>query len=41
MRNEIIIQNGSLEEFLMSLVKNLGREEITTSIIYQKKSFKL
>ena len=31
MRNEILIQNGSLEEFLMSLVENLGREEITTA----------
>ena len=31
MRNEILIQNGSLEEFLMSLIENLGRDEITTA----------
>ena len=37
MRNEILIQNGSLEEFLMSLVENLGREEITAS--YFSKDF--
>ena len=41
MRNEIIIQNGSLEQFLMSLIKNLGREEITTASYLSKKSFKL
>ena len=28
MRNEILIQNGTLEEFLMSLLENLGRNEI-------------
>ena len=31
MRNEILIENGSLEEFLMSLIENLGRGEITTA----------
>ena len=31
MRNEILIENGSLEEFLMSLIENLGRDEITTA----------
>ena len=36
MRNEILIQNGSLEEFLMSLVENLGREEITTLVTFKK-----
>ena len=40
MRNEILIQNGSLEEFLMSLVENLGREEITTASYLSKKFIK-
>ena len=31
MRNEILIINGTLDEFLMSLLKNLGRDEITTA----------
>ena len=39
MRNEILIQNGSLEEFLMSLVENLGREEITTASFLSKKIY--
>ena len=39
MRNEILIQNGSLEEFLMSLVENLGREEITTASYLSKKIY--
>ena len=37
MRNEILIKNGSLEEFLMSLIENLGREEITTASYLSKK----
>ncbi len=41
MRNEIIIQNGSLEEFLMSLIKNLGREEITTASYLSKRIFQI
>jgi len=41
MRNEILIQNGSLEEFLMSLVKNLGRDEITTASYISKKTFQI
>ena len=41
MRNEILIQNGSLEEFLMSLVENLGREEITTASYLSKKIYQL
>ena len=40
MRNEILIKNGSLEEFLMSLIENLGREEITTASFFQKKFMK-
>jgi len=31
MRNEIIIENATMKEFLMDLVKNLGRNEITTA----------
>ena len=31
MRNEIEIENTTMKEFLMDLVKNLGRGEITTS----------
>ena len=30
MRNEIAIENATMKEFLMDLVKNLGRGEITT-----------
>ena len=41
MRNEILIQNGNLEEFLMSLVENLGREEITTASYLSKKIYQL
>ncbi len=41
MRNEIIIQNGTLEEFLMSLIKNLGREEITTASYFSKRIFQV
>ena len=39
MRNEILIQNGSLEDFLMSLVENLGRDEITTASYLSKKIY--
>ena len=41
MKNEIEIKNGSLENFLMSLVKNLGREEITTASYLSKKIFSI
>ena len=37
MRNEIIIENGSLKDFLMDLIKNLGREEVTTASLFSKK----
>ena len=37
MRNEILIQNGTLEEFLMSLLENLGRNEITAASYLFKK----
>ena len=39
MRNEILIENGSLEEFLMSLIENLGRDEITTASYFSKKIY--
>ena len=41
MRNEILIQNGTLEEFLMLLLKNLGRNEITTASYLSKKLFEV
>ncbi len=41
MNDEIIIENASLKEFLMSLVKNLGRKEITTASLVSKKIFQL
>ena len=39
MKNEIEILNGSLEKFLMSLVENLGRKEITTASYLSKRIF--
>ena len=36
-RNEIEIENGSLKDFLMHLVKNLGRNEITSASYISKK----
>ncbi len=41
MRNEIEIKNASLDQFLMSLVENLGREEITTASYFFKKIFQI
>ena len=41
MRNEIIIENGSLKDFLMDLVKNLGRGEISTASLITKKIFQV
>ncbi len=41
MRNEIIIENASLKDFLMSLIKNLGREEITSASYISKKIFQI
>ena len=37
MRNEIIIENASLKEFLMELIKNLGRREVSTASYISKK----
>ena len=39
MRNEIEIENASMKDFLMDLLKNLGRDEISTSSIIAKKLF--
>ena len=38
MRGEIIIENASLKEFLMDLVKNLGRGEVSTASCNNKKN---
>jgi cyclopropane-fatty-acyl-phospholipid synthase len=39
MRNEIIIENASLKEFLMELIKNLGRREVSSASYISKKIF--
>ena len=39
MRNEIIIENASLKEFLMQLIKNLGRGEVSSASFISKKIF--
>ena len=39
MRGEIIIENATLKEFMMLLIKNLGRKEITTASYISKKMF--
>ena len=41
MRNEIVIENASLKEFLMDLVKNLGRREVTSASYISKRIFQL
>ncbi len=41
MRNEIVIENASLKDFLMGLVKNLGRKEVTTGSYISKRIFQL
>ena len=41
MRNEIIIENSSLKDFLMELVKNLGRKEISPASYVSKKIFEV
>jgi cyclopropane-fatty-acyl-phospholipid synthase len=41
MRNEIIIENASLKEFLMELIKNLGRREVSSASYISKKIFQL
>ena len=39
MRNEIIIENASLKEFLMQLIKNLERREVSSASFVSKKIF--
>ena len=41
MRGEIIIENASLKEFLMDLVKNLGRREVNSASYISKRIFQL
>ncbi len=41
MRNEIIIQNATLKEFLMVFVKNLGRREVNSGSYISKRIFQL
>ena len=41
MRNEILIENASLKEFLMELIKNLGRREVNTASYISKRIFQL
>ena len=37
MRNEIEIENASMKDFLMKLLSNLGRNEISTTSLITKK----
>ena len=39
MRNEIQIENASIKDFLMELIKNLGRSEISTTSLITKKLY--
>ncbi len=39
MRNEIVIENASMKEFLMDFVKNLGRNEVNSASYISKKIF--
>ena len=39
MRNEIKIENASMKDFLMELIKNLGRSEISTTSLITKKIY--
>ncbi len=41
MKNDIIIENGSLKDFLMEMLKNLGRQEINTASYISKKMFQI
>ncbi len=41
MRGEIIIENASLKEFLMNLVKNLGRREVSSASYISKRIFQI
>ena len=39
MRNDIVIENSTLKEFLMYLIKNLGRSEVSTTSAITKKIY--
>ena len=41
MRNDIVIVNASLKEFLMDLIKNLGRREVSTTSAITKRIYQL
>ena len=41
MRNEIQIENASMKDFLMELIKNLGRSEISTTSFITKKIYQI
>ena len=41
MRDEIVIENASLKDFLMDLVKNLGRREVNSASYISKRIFQL
>ena len=41
MRGDLIIENASLKEFLMELIKNLGRREVTSASYISKRFFQL
>ena len=41
MRNDIIIKNASLKEFLMDLIQNLGRSEVSTASAITKKIYQI
>ena len=41
MKNEIVIENASLKEFLMNLIKNLGRGEVSTASAITKKVYQI
>ena len=39
MRNEIVIENASLKDFLMDLIKNLGTNEVSTASLITKRVY--
>ena len=41
MRNELVLENASLLEFLMDLLENLGRREITSASYVSKRIFQI
>ena len=41
MRGEIIVENASLKEFLMDLIRNLGRREVSTASAITKRIYQI